>query len=151
MNRAVHEFWILRVAEAAEKNCARHLPVRLAAGEFRESSAWANYRIEQAASGETIAKVEAIAENALDAEMIGERSHDVVESLAYEYDVRAGCDDFFESSNPGGFQSWLEEILEEFFAEQVEPVKRRVALKLVKAGLVRMCRGSAIRSAHEIL
>src|ERR1700722_4340281 len=122
LNRTVYDFRILRVAETADKNCAGHLPVRLASCEFGESTPRTNHWIEQAASGEAVAKIEAIAENALDAEMIGERSHDVVESLAYENNVRTGCDDFFESSNPGVFQSWLEEILKEFLAEEVEPI-----------------------------
>ena len=83
------------IAEAAKKNFARYLAVGLASSEFREGAARANHRIEQTPSGKPVAKIEAVAENALDAEVIGERAHDVVESLAHEHNVGTRCDDFF--------------------------------------------------------
>jgi len=145
LNCAIHEFWILCVADAAKKNCARHLPVGLASGEFRESAARTNHGIEQTSRCKAITKIEAVAEHALDAEMIGERAHDVVESLAYQHDIGTGGYDFLELGNPSGFQSWLEEILEEFFAEEVEPVAAYAAQHRVQ----KACGEHAIRGVEK--
>ena len=90
LNCGVHDSGIFRVAEAAQQNFARHAAIRLTAGKFCEGAARTNHGIEQAAGRDAVAKIEAIAKDAADAEMIRERAHDVVEPLADENNLRAG-------------------------------------------------------------
>src|SRR5580704_4249075 len=97
LNRAVDYFRILCDAEAAKENFARDASIGLAARDFRKRAARTNHGIERASGGETTAKIEAIRKNALDAEMIGKRAHDVVEALANENHVGARGDGFVEA------------------------------------------------------
>ena len=91
-NRFVQHAGVFREAEIAHQLIARQGPVRAILLKPRHRAARANHGIEQASRGEAIAKIQTIAENAPHAEMLRERTHDVIESLAHEHHVAARCE-----------------------------------------------------------
>jgi hypothetical protein len=94
----------------------------LGACESGEGAAGADYGVEQASGGHAFAEIEAIGHDARDAQVFGERAHDVVEALAYQDDLAAGGDRFFQLGDAFFLQTRLEKIFEELLAEEIEAV-----------------------------
>ena len=94
----------------------------MGAGESGEGAARADYGVEQASGGHAFAEIEAIRDDAPDAQVLGERAHDVVEALADQDDFAARGDRFVQFGDAFFFEARLQKIFEEFLAEEVEAV-----------------------------
>ena len=88
----------------------------------RKSPARTDHRLKEPAGRNSAPKVQAIRDDALHAKVLGKRTHDVVECLADQDNIRAGADQFPNLFRATFFQVRLELVLEVFFAQQIEPV-----------------------------
>lgn len=84
----------------------------------------ADYRVKQPAGSRSVAKLQSVGDNVLDAEMLRQGPHDVFQRLAYQNDVRSGLHQFLDLLNAFRLQPGLQVVLEELFAQQVQPVAR---------------------------
>src|ERR1035437_183657 len=118
----VQNFRDLRESEIAQQSLARNSAVSVIRPKVRERAAGTNHRVEQAAGGVPVAKIEAVRKNALDAQMVSEGAHHVIKSLADEHHFRARGYDFLELFNARQLQPRLQKILEELLAQKIEAV-----------------------------
>ena len=68
------------------------------------------------------AEIEAIGNDSLHAQVIGQRAHDVVEPLADQNDFAACGDRLFQLGDAFLLQARLQKVFEEFFAQEIEAV-----------------------------
>src|SRR5262249_22264674 len=86
----------------------------------------------QTARSEAVAKFQPIAENTFDTEIAGERTHDVLQTLAHEDNLAISSHPFFESCDAGRFQLRFQNILEVFLAKEVKAILADAAQQNVK-------------------
>ena len=132
LNRIIEHFRVFLEAKHLDQLFARKAAVRLAFGEARERAARANHGIEQAARGDALAKIQAIGNEARDAQMLRKRTHDVVQALAHQNNFAARRHRFVQFGYAARFQSRLQKIFEEFLAEQVQAVAAHSSQHCVK-------------------
>ena len=132
LDRIVQHFRIFLEAEDGDQLFARKAAIGLAFGEARKRAARTNHGIEQAARGDAFAKIQAIGNEARNAQMLRERAHDVVEALAHQNNFAARRHGFVQLGDAALFQPRLQKIFEEFLAEQVQAVAAHSAQHSVK-------------------
>src|SRR5215469_16530919 len=74
-------------------------PVGVAASNERKQATWTHHWIEEAAGGDSVARLEPVNDHLFHAQMLGQRPHDMVKSLADKYDFRTGIHDFLQALN----------------------------------------------------
>src|SRR5271155_3926268 len=90
LNRAIQNFrTVRREAQIPHQLFARDVSIRFASSNLGEPAPGPDHRFEQAACCAPIAKIEPVRNNALDAQVVRQRPHDVIEALAYEDHVLA--------------------------------------------------------------
>ncbi len=113
---------ILRESEVAEKPLSRRASIRLVGPQAREHAARADHRREQTARRNSVAEIEAIANDPGNAEMAGERPHDVVQPLAYKHDLFPCIQGLLQTFDAALLQLRLQDVLEIFLTEQIKAI-----------------------------
>ena len=88
----------------------------------RECPAWADHRIEQPTGGDAVAKLQAVGDHVLHSQMLRQRTHHLLESLADQNDISATFNQLLYLRYSTRLQAWLQLVLEIFLAQQVEAV-----------------------------
>ena len=79
-----------------------------------------------------VAKFHAIGDEVVDAEVSGERAHDVVEKLPDENYALAAANDFQEFFGGGGAELGFEDVVEIFLTEEIEAILADAAQQRVE-------------------
>src|SRR5215472_2626065 len=87
-----------------------------------ECAARTNHRVKQSTSGDTVAKLQAVRNDVLHPQVLRQWTHQVIESLADQYDFGAGLYQFLYRLNSFRLQARLQFVLEILFTQQVEAV-----------------------------
>src|SRR5215469_13897429 len=77
-----------------------------------ECTSRTNYRVKQSTSGGTVAKLQTVRNDVLHPEVLRQWTHQVVESLADQYDFGTGLYQFLYRLNSLGLQAGLQFIFE---------------------------------------
>lgn len=116
------------------------MPVKLG-----KSASGTNYGIEQPPGRQAFPEFKAVGNQALDAQMLRKRAHDVVEALADEHDpfaVRQGALKLFDALRP---QPRLQDVFEVLFAEKV----KTVLADATQDGMQKPRRDTSVRGVSE--
>ncbi len=122
LNRAIQNFRIVSKAQVPHQQIAPDSSIRFAPRDLGESTPGPNHRFEQTAGRAPIAKIEAVRNNAFDAQIVRKRAHDVVEALADKDDVIVRGHRFLQFFHAGLPEARLQEILKEFLTEQIQAI-----------------------------
>ena len=87
-----------------------------------KAPAGTNHWIKQSAGSGAVAKFQAVGDDALDSEVLGQRAHHVLERLADQNHVGAGFHKLLHCPNTFWLQARLELVLEIFFSQQVQTI-----------------------------
>ena len=132
---------VSRIQDRAAVVRAEFCPSGLVGSKLREKAARPYHRIEQPPGGHAVAEIEPIRKDPLDAQIIRERPHDVVEPWLTSTTSPPAASDLFQLCDAARLQPRLQKILEKFLAQQVEPVAALAAQARCAAGAWRT-RGS---------
>jgi hypothetical protein len=118
----IEHFWRLGEPEIAQHLLARNSSVRFVRPKVGEGPARTDYGVKQPARGYTVAKIESVRKNALDTQIVRERAHYMVQTLADKHHLGASGYDFLERFNATHLEPRLQKVLEELFAQKVQAV-----------------------------
>ncbi len=90
--------------------------------ERSKSAAGTNHWIKQSAGGGAVAKFQAVGDDALDSEVLRQRTHHVLERLADQNHVGAGFHKLLHCPNTFWLQARLELVLKILFSQKVQTV-----------------------------
>ena len=96
--------------------------VRIFFSNAGEGSARTNHRLQQPASRNAIAEIKTVCDNPLNTEMLRQRAHDVLQSLAYQNDFRSGFYQLLHLTHAALFQLRLQLVLKEFLTQQIQAI-----------------------------
>jgi hypothetical protein len=90
--------------------------------EWGESAARPDHRVEQASGRGSIMKFQAVGDDVPHSEMLRQRTHQVIESLANQHNVCPRSHKFLNLFNAFLFEMRLQFVLEELFSQQIQAI-----------------------------
>src|SRR4030095_10013493 len=125
--RVVEHLSVMREAQIAREPFRRDAPVGFSADDPRQRLSGPNHRREQPACGQAVAEFEAVGYQTLGPKMLGQRPHDVVESLTDQYDAGGARLRFLQFRHAVWLQLRHENVVKILFAEKVQTVATHAA------------------------
>ena len=123
---------LLRPAKLAQQLFAGNAAVRRAAGDPREGPARTHDGIQQPAGCPAIAKFQAVGNEGLHSEMMGERPKYVLKQLPDQDDARSAANRFDQFLHGLAAQLRLQHVVKILFAKKIEPIAAHASQQRVQ-------------------